>query len=771
MTRVDRTWSPRAWTVILIGLGLYAGILYRTSWLDDDAHITFRVVDNLFLGHGLRWNTAERVQAFTHPLWMMATAAAYGFTREFFLTVQILSILISMAAVAYYAFRIALSARHAALGLAVLLLSKSFVEYSTSGLETPLTFLLLALFFGRWLTFNGSSRGVLGLSLTAGLLVLNRMDCVLLIAPALLWAVSEIRPWKPRLWIPVLAGALPFAVWEVFSLVYYGFPFPNTAYAKLGTGFGHATLMLKGVGSFANQWRADPLSMAVLLAAGLCPILLRRKRLVSASLGVAAYLAYIVWIGGDFMLGRMFTAPLFVAVIVLSSLPGRIPPRLMLTDAVAVIGLGILAPNPAFLTGKSYGTVPLTGRAQPSQDLNDERHFYYQGCGLRHYQRGAPMPRHDWFVGLGTYFREAPGVWCVAAIGMAGLGAGPANHIVDVLGLADPLLARLPAAQDRSRVGHYWRNIPAGYLDTLRSGKDCFLDRRLAAFYKELALVVRGPLFTRDRWAAIWRLNTGRLDGLIDRTYYARNELAELTLGELTFQKHSGAHRDLPDVLRVSPDLGLTVRLREPVHFPAFDVSLDTGTSYEFSFDTIGAGIIRTDVTSPPGSPEHLARTWVDVPRAAWEPGYRSVHIVATDPMRRAIGHLIPAMTGSRIHVSSLGTARQEHAHPREVNAVEVLPGIPLRVELGGLRKPRWIDVSFDFDDAYLLAFNRNGERIATTRLEGPPSFGGLSRLIVQVPQRVRAEGTDEIQVEVLRTDGYASIGHLILDPRLEGGN
>ncbi len=66
---------------------------------------------------------------------------------------------------------------------------------------------------------------------------------------------------------------------------------------------------------------------------------------------------------------------------------------------------------------------------------------------------------------------------------------------------------------DRSRIGHYARNVPAGYLDTLRTGKDCFLDRELAAYYKEMSLVVRGPLFTRARWSAIWRLNTGQLDG------------------------------------------------------------------------------------------------------------------------------------------------------------------------------------------------------------------------------------------------------------------
>jgi len=57
---------------------------------------------------GLRWNIAERVQAYTHPLWLFAVSAAR---------------------------------------LAVLVSSRAFTDYSTSGLENPLTHLLLASFF------------------------------------------------------------------------------------------------------------------------------------------------------------------------------------------------------------------------------------------------------------------------------------------------------------------------------------------------------------------------------------------------------------------------------------------------------------------------------------------------------------------------------------------------------------------------------------------------------------------------------------------------
>src|ERR1044072_5834284 len=62
--------------------GVFFVILFRTAWVSDDAFITFRTVDNLLNGYGLRWNVVERVQSYTHPLWMFAIAAGHWITGE-----------------------------------------------------------------------------------------------------------------------------------------------------------------------------------------------------------------------------------------------------------------------------------------------------------------------------------------------------------------------------------------------------------------------------------------------------------------------------------------------------------------------------------------------------------------------------------------------------------------------------------------------------------------------------------------------------------------
>src|SRR5262249_5814323 len=73
LRRVIWLYVATAFCVLAIG---------RAAWLSDDAYITLRTIDNVWNGYGLRWNVVERVQAYTHPLWMLLLAAAYGITRE-----------------------------------------------------------------------------------------------------------------------------------------------------------------------------------------------------------------------------------------------------------------------------------------------------------------------------------------------------------------------------------------------------------------------------------------------------------------------------------------------------------------------------------------------------------------------------------------------------------------------------------------------------------------------------------------------------------------
>jgi len=68
-------------------------IILRRAWISDDAYITLRTVDNFVNGYGLTWNVAERVQTYTHPLWMFLLSIFYFITREPFYTTILISLL------------------------------------------------------------------------------------------------------------------------------------------------------------------------------------------------------------------------------------------------------------------------------------------------------------------------------------------------------------------------------------------------------------------------------------------------------------------------------------------------------------------------------------------------------------------------------------------------------------------------------------------------------------------------------------------------------
>lgn len=221
---------------VLAALAVYTVMVLRTAWVSDDAFITMRTVDNFVDGYGLRWNVAERVQSYTHPLWMLLLSALYACLGSHYFTLVIAGIATSLAAAYGLARYLARSPEQALLALLVLTASRSFLDYSTSGLENPLLHLLSVAALHLYLVRPAALRWF---ALTIALLAFARMDAALIFAPALAHSASnERRRSGLRATLKeLLLGFTPFLAWELFSLFYYGFLFPNTAYAKLNTGW------------------------------------------------------------------------------------------------------------------------------------------------------------------------------------------------------------------------------------------------------------------------------------------------------------------------------------------------------------------------------------------------------------------------------------------------------------------------------------------------------------------------------------------------------
>jgi arabinofuranosyltransferase len=522
-----------------VGLLLLAGVLIQTAWVCDDAYITFRTVDNVVHGYGLRWNVAERVQAFTHPLWLFVFTPAYALSGEPYYTALALNALFTLAAAWLFAFKLADTAASALFGFAVLLSSPAFIDFSTSGLENPLTHLLLVVFVLCWRAAQAdplpttplspsaaslahfSAATAFPLWLTSAALVLNRLDLALLILPPL--AVTLVRRWNRRTLLAIAVAAAPLVAWELFSLIYYGFLFPNTAYAKLHTGVPMLDLVRQGGWYYLRAMQLDPVTPSVMVGAAVALATPRFRRAGWPCLiGMLAYALYVLRIGGDFMSGRFLAAPLLMGVLALTSLRTSTSPawKWWAMPAAAVVLLGLCgADNAPLLSTSRFGADDPFDKNIEYHGINDERRFYYPECGLRRQPARGLRPNHYWSIqGFDAGRGGRREVVVRGSVGFFGYHAGPSVHIIDYNGLADPLLARLPAKK-RWRIGHFVRLIPEGYPETWQYGygRNMIADQHLATFYGHLARVTQGPVWEPQRLRDILNFMSGTYDPLVDR--------------------------------------------------------------------------------------------------------------------------------------------------------------------------------------------------------------------------------------------------------------
>ncbi|MEW6535292.1 MAG: hypothetical protein AB1454_06680 [Candidatus Auribacterota bacterium] len=476
-------------------------VLIINSWLCDDAYITFRTVDNFVNGYGLRWNVVERVQTYTHPLWLFLLSFFYYFTREAFYTTHILSLVFSICTLFFYIKKIANNLFVSILGIIILLFSNSFIEFSSSGLENPLTHLLAALYFVVYLDKRCCPKKLFFLSLLSSLALLNRLDNLILFLPPLVLLFLRNRSKKALLF--VLLGFLPILTWELFSLVYYGFLIPNTAYAKLCAGIPSYEMHDKGVFYLLNSIQRDPVTLPVIFCSIVVPFLTKRRHLYVCSISVLLYLMYIVKIGGCFMSGRFLSPLVFFAVTILTSESYEkvLLKRILACLWILLILTAVLSKMNPLVKIPKYGFREHSISFEDSHGVGDEQLFYYKSTGLLHLQRTLDK----------NLFNELPPVSVKTCVGMIGYYAGPAKYIIDVHALTDPFLARLPGKyRDKWRAGHFDRFIPDGYIETRTTGINTIHDKILSRFYDRLLIITQGDIFSKQRFKEIVYINIGK---------------------------------------------------------------------------------------------------------------------------------------------------------------------------------------------------------------------------------------------------------------------
>ncbi|HEX2901362.1 MAG TPA: hypothetical protein VHS96_16730, partial [Bacteroidia bacterium] len=554
-------------------------VVLLNAWVSDDAYITFRTCFNLTQGHGPVYNLAERVQTFTNPLWMLLFACVYAFTGEAYFTGIGLSVAV-LAGTIFLLHRRIFQGTWVGVGVVLLLgCSASFVEYSTSGLENGLNGLLLTLFFSVYWNVNAIRRKMLLLSLIAALGMVSRMDTALLYLPALAGLAWQNRQGRLFIWLAI--GFLPFIFWEAFATFYYGFPFPNTAYAKLNSGIAQAEYWQHGGWYYLNCWHRDPLTLVTMLAGIGLTLLPGLRRNGFLALGIGLYAIYIARIGGDFMAGRFFFLPFLGSAILLGrAMEKRLTARW--------IGLGLL------VLGLSNSQNPWYNGWRPQQPprsmvdahgIASERGWYHDAAALTAVDDTMWVLVNERRLDENAAKPATGRVLFWDFLGYQGYGEGPAVHVVDRYALADPLLARLPMSDLPDwRIGHFERVFPRGYRKTLRTGINQIQDEALCEYYEHLTLITRGPLWSWKRFAAIWHFNLGHYDHLIDKAFYRHPSPLDMQVAQLANRHPAGEPFRRNGQVEIYNHRPLTVHLGKIRPFSAFEISLFAEAEYILQF-------------------------------------------------------------------------------------------------------------------------------------------------------------------------------------------
>ena len=528
MNRIRDFFSEELNRYKFFALLIFIGVITLLAWQSDDSYHAYIMAKNLVDGNGFVYNVGQRATASTCPLFTLVVAAGYFVIRDMFFVSLLINIVFSALAFNILLKGYCRTKRQIIFCLLVLIGSASFVSYTTSGLENSMLFFLGACFLKIYLSHERyDTKNMLLLAFLVSLVAMTRMDAVLLFVPMAVYVYLFRRDavsFGKAVGLGIL-GLLPFVLWEIFSTFYYGFPFPNTAYAKLGTDFALTDYLVRGIRYYINAVLCDPIILIVPLFAMIAAVTVKKTQYIVCMAGPAVYCLYLLYIGGDFMMGRHFTLMFFMSLICYMDIKNREYSELGkgasfnrafvgFAAASLIYGCTTNVITDQFMFGRTFGS-----------PVSDERAGYFSTSSLFNNlyslaTTGDLCIQNTW---------RDDGVKDLRDNGMKGgiLESVPGItkyynndlYLNDLYALGDPFLAHLPAVKENGwRIGHMWREAPVGYKNLVRYGwgSKAIKNEPARQYYEIIDEITRGDLFDTDRIMKVININLGKYDYLID---------------------------------------------------------------------------------------------------------------------------------------------------------------------------------------------------------------------------------------------------------------
>jgi len=513
--------------LLLISFTIAILIFLKNAWVSEDAYILFRSLEQFIAGNGPVWNPHERVQVYTSPLWYFVLVIFRLFSKDVYLNAIIISFILWLSTVLVIK---KIFKNNSIFFLSILLLSAStaFFDYTSSGLENVLAYLLIAIYFLNYFGFSGFSisdkdvKPELRMKITLlmfGLILILRHDLALLLLPPTIYVVSKNSPiFSNKQWfLWIIISLSPFILFTLFSLIYYGSPFPNPAYAKLNFDIDKIMIYKHGLKYIYSSLKFDIITLGVISGALVIIFFVSiNKYFKYIGYGIILNLMYVVSIGGDFMQGRFLSYSFLVSVIILLLWFSKVQSRKsMITTTSLVFVFLLFYPHTPFNSPLNYENRKI------NLGIADERGFYFEHLSLFKYilrdkdNNTVPdLPR----AAKGNEFKgSAEKIIVKVAVGLFGYYSGTEKIIIDPFAITDPLLARMPVSR-WSRIGHFRREIPPGYINSVSDGTEVIEDPMLNEFYNKVRIITQdNDLFTLQRIKTIILFNLGFYNHLLPR--------------------------------------------------------------------------------------------------------------------------------------------------------------------------------------------------------------------------------------------------------------
>ncbi len=528
MNRIHDFFSEELNRYKFFALLIFIAVITLLAWQSDDSYHAYIMAKNLVDGNGFVYNVGQRATATTCPLFTLVVAAGYFVIRDMFFVSLLINIVFSSIAFKILAWDLCRTKRQIVFCLAVLIGSVSFVSYTTSGLENSMLFFLGALFLKKYFERElYTGKDMLILAVYVALIAMTRMDAVLMFAPMAVYVYLAKRDgvsFGKAVGIGIL-GLLPFVLWELFSIFYYGFPFPNTAYAKLGTDIAFRDYVVRGIRYYLNAAVCDPIILIVPLLVMIAAISVRKGQYIFCMAGPFLYGIYLIAVGGDFMMGRHFTTMFFISLMCYIDIRNREFSELgkgarfnrrFVGIAIAALVFGFTSDviTDQFLFGRTFGS-----------PISDERAGYFTTASLFNNlyslaTTGQLCIRDTWNEDGVKEIRDndMPGGILESVPGITKYYNNDL-YLNDLYALGDPYLAHLPAVKEPGwRIGHMWRQAPEGYTDMILFSytPNSIKNEDAREYYRIIDEITRGDLFDKDRIIKVININLGKYDYLID---------------------------------------------------------------------------------------------------------------------------------------------------------------------------------------------------------------------------------------------------------------